>query len=69
MDRRTCQCRDRGWAKRSKGSAFGYKLHVKADTDQSLMQGLETTTVSVHDSRVISACLERWCTETRATMS
>ena len=49
---RTRRSRDRDWAKRRKGSSFGYKLHVKADTDRSLIRALETTPASVHDSRV-----------------
>ena len=49
---RTRRCRDGDWAKRRKGSSFGYKLHVKADTDRGLIRDLETTTASVHDSRV-----------------
>jgi IS5 family transposase len=49
---RTRRCRDGDWAKRRKGSSFGYKLHVKADTGQGLIRDLETTPASVHDSRV-----------------
>ena len=31
---------------------FGYKIHIKADTDLCLVRDLETTAASVHDSRV-----------------
>ena len=31
---------------------FGFKLHAKTDTDLGLIQDLEVTTASVHDSRV-----------------
>jgi IS5 family transposase len=40
------------WAKRGRGSEFGFKLHAKTDTDLGLIRDLEATTASVHDSRV-----------------
>jgi len=49
---RTRRSRDGDWAKRRNGSAFGYKLHVKTDTDRGLIRDLEVTKASVHDSRV-----------------
>ena len=49
---RTRRSRDGDWAKRKKGSAFGYKVHVKSDLDHGLIRDLETTPASVHDSRV-----------------
>lgn len=51
-DAKTRRSRDGTWAKRRKGSIFGYKLHAKTDTDHGLIRDLETTTASVHDSRV-----------------
>jgi len=33
-------------------SSFHYKLHTKMDTGLGLIRDLETTTASVHDSRV-----------------
>jgi len=48
----TRRSRDGDWAKREKGSVFGYKIHTKADTDLCLVRELETTAASVHDSRV-----------------
>ena len=49
---RTRRSRDGDWAKRRKGSSFGYKLHAKTDTDRGLVRDLEVTSASVHDSRV-----------------
>jgi IS5 family transposase len=43
---------DGDWAKRPKGSVFGYKLHVKTDLDFGLVRAVEATTASVHDSRI-----------------
>jgi len=49
---RTRRSRDGDWAKRRKGSSFGYKLHVKQDLYHGLIRDLETTKASVHDSSV-----------------
>jgi len=49
---RTRRSRDGDWAKRPKGSVFGYKLHVKTDLDLGLVRELDVTGASVHDSRV-----------------
>jgi IS5 family transposase len=49
---RTRRSRDGDWAKRRKGSSFGYKLHVETDLEHGLIRDLETTSASVHDSRV-----------------
>ena len=49
---RTRRSRDGTWAKKGSRSSFGYKLHLKSDTDLDLIRELETTTASVHDSRV-----------------
>ncbi len=48
----TRRSRDGDWAKRVKGSVFGYKLHVKTDLDHGLVRSLDVTGASVHDSRV-----------------
>ena len=48
----TRRSRDGDWAKRRKSSTFGYKLHVKSDTDLHLIRDLETTSASIHDGRV-----------------
>ena len=49
---RTRRSRDGTWAKKGARSSFGYKLHAKTDVDRGLIRDLETTTASVHDSRV-----------------
>ena len=49
---RTRRSRDGTWAKKGSRSSFGYKLHLKSDTDLDLIRELETTTASVHDSQV-----------------
>ena len=51
-DARTRRSRDGDWAKRSGGSTFGYKLHVKTDLDHGLVRAVKATPASVHDSRV-----------------
>ena len=43
---------DGTWAKKGSMSSYGYKLHAKSDVDLGLIRDLETTTASVHDSRV-----------------
>jgi IS5 family transposase len=49
---RTRRSRDGTWAKKGSKSSYGYKLHAKTDVDLGLIRDLETTTASVHDSRV-----------------
>jgi len=49
---RTRRSRDGSWTKKGGKSFFGYKLHAKMDLDHGLIRDLETTTASVHDSRV-----------------
>ena len=44
--------RDGTWAKKGGKSYYGFKLYAKSDVDLSLIWELETTTASVHDSRV-----------------
>jgi len=51
-DALTRRSRDGDWAKRPKGSVFGYKLHVKTDLDLGLIRAVDVTSASVHDSRV-----------------
>ena len=48
----TRRSRDGDWAKRLRESFFGYKLHVKTDLDLGLIRAVETSSASVHDSRV-----------------
>jgi IS5 family transposase len=40
------------WAKKGVKSFFGYKGHILIDTENHLIRDVETTTASVHDSRV-----------------
>ena len=42
-DALTRRCRDGDWAKRLKGSFFGFKLHVKTDLDHGLVRAVEAT--------------------------
>ncbi len=49
---KTRRSRDGTWAKKGGKSSYGYKLHTKMDVDLGLIRDLETTTASVHDSRV-----------------
>jgi transposase, IS5 family len=48
----TRRSKDGDWAKRPKGSVFGYKVHVKTDLEHGLIRAVEATSASVHDSRV-----------------
>lgn len=48
----TRRSRDGSWTKKGSRSYYGYKLHAKVDVDHGLIRNLETTTASVHDSRV-----------------
>ena len=43
---------DGDWAKRPKGSVFGFKLHVKTDLGFGHIRAVDATSASVHDSRV-----------------
>ena len=49
---KTRRSRDGAWSVKAGKSYFGYKLHVKADTDHGLIRDLEASPASVHDSRV-----------------
>ena len=49
---KTRRSRDGSWTKKGSRSFFGFKLHAKMDTDFGLLRDLETTTASVHDSRI-----------------
>ena len=40
------------WAKKGVKSYFGYKIHIMVDTEYHLIRDFETTTASVHDSKV-----------------
>jgi len=47
---RTKRSRDGDWAKRSGGSSFGCKLHVKADLDHGWVRAVDAASASVHGS-------------------
>ena len=49
---KTRRSRDGSWAKKGGKSSYGFKMHSKSDIDHGLIRDLETTTASVHDSRV-----------------
>ncbi|MDN7026251.1 IS5 family transposase [Methanoculleus sp. FWC-SCC1] len=49
---RTRRSRDGTWAKKGSKSQFGYKLHILMDKDHQLIRRIETTTASLHDSRI-----------------
>ena len=48
----TRRSRDGTWAKKGSKSQFGYKLHILMDKDYQLIRRIETTTASLHDSRI-----------------
>jgi len=49
---KTRRSKDGTWATKGKKSNFGYKAHVKVDTEHQFIWAVETTTASVHDSKV-----------------
>jgi IS5 family transposase len=49
---KTRRSRDGEWAKKGNKSYFGYKGHVKVDTENKFIWKVETTAANTHDSRV-----------------
>lgn len=49
---RTRRSRGGTWVKKGSKSQFGYKLHILVDKDCQLIHRIETTTASLHDSRI-----------------
>ena len=49
---KTRRSKDGAWMKKASKSYFGFKLHMKTDTDFGLIREIETTTASVHDSQI-----------------
>ena len=47
------------WTKKNKETHYGYKDHVKVDTDSKLIKAYEVTDASVHDSQVIEPLLDK----------
>ena len=49
---KTRRSRDGKWAKKGNKSYFGYKGHVKVDTENNFIWKVETTAANTHDSQV-----------------
>lgn len=49
---KTRRSKDGTWATKGKKSCFGYKAHIKVDTEHQFIWAVTTTTASVHDSKV-----------------
>lgn len=49
---KTRRSKDGTWATKGKKSNFGYKAHVKVDTENQFIWAVATTTASVHDSKI-----------------
>jgi IS5 family transposase len=49
---KTRRSRDGEWAKKGNKSFFGYKGHVKVDTENKFIWKVETTAANTHDSQV-----------------
>jgi IS5 family transposase len=48
---------DARWTKKNDDTFYGYKDHVKVDTDSKLIKTYEVTDASVHDSQVVEQLL------------
>jgi IS5 family transposase len=49
---KTRRSRDGEWAKKGNKSYFGYKGHIKTDTENNFIWEVETTVANIHDSKV-----------------
>jgi transposase, IS5 family len=49
---KTRRSKDGAWSKKGNKSYFGYKGHVKVDTENNFIWKVETTIANVHDSQV-----------------
>jgi IS5 family transposase len=49
---KTRRSKDGAWSKKGNKSYFGYKGHVKVDTENNFIWNVETTIANVHDSQV-----------------
>jgi IS5 family transposase len=49
---KTRRSKDGAWSKKGNKSYFGYKGHVKVDTDNNFIWKVETTIANIHDSQV-----------------
>jgi IS5 family transposase len=50
---------DARWTKKNEETFYGYKDHVKVDTDSKLIKRYEVSNASVHDSQVVVPLLEK----------
>lgn len=49
---KTRRSKDGEWAKKGNKSYFGYKGHIKVDTENNFIWDVETTVANMHDSKV-----------------
>jgi IS5 family transposase len=52
------------WTKKNQQTYYGYKDHVKVDTQSKLITNYEVTDASVHDSQVLPTLIQRTDTDT-----
>jgi IS5 family transposase len=50
---------DARWTKKNDETYYGYKDHVKVDTDSKLIKAYEVTDASVHDSQVLAPLIDK----------
>ena len=50
---------DARWTKKNEETHYGYKDHIKIDTDSKLIKTYEVTDASVHDSQVVTPLLDK----------
>lgn len=50
---------DARWTKHNGKKHYGYKNHVKADTETKLVTAYEVTPANIHDSRVLETLMEK----------
>ena len=50
---------DARWTKKNNETHYGYKDHVKVDTESKLIKAFEVTDASVHDSQVVEPLLDK----------
>ena len=53
------------WTKKNEQTYYGYKDHVKVDTQSKLIKTYEVTDASVHDSQVLPSLLQKTDTDTQ----
>jgi IS5 family transposase len=50
---------DARWTKKNDETYYGYKDHVKVDTDSKLIKAYEVTDASVHDSQMLTPLIDK----------